>query len=103
MSTPSRSRRRAARWVAQSASGSPAGRAGGSSGLSRVGWPGPSARVVPPTAAASGVHSPLGSPGTYTRVPNTRERAVSDLASADLPVPMTPASSTLGLVITPAV
>ncbi len=53
---------------------------------------------VPPRAVATGVHSPLGSHGTYTRYPKATDRRAKDFARALLPWPITPANRTLGFV-----
>ena len=63
--------------------------------------PCPSSIAIPPTARATAVCSPLGSPGTYTRRPNAIDRVYSDLARADLPAPMIPAITMFGAVIRP--
>ena len=73
-----------------------------SSGFRRVAWPAPSRSTVPPTAWATTAHSPFGSPGTYTDRPAAIDRIAIDLASDDLPCPITPDKTTFGLVSSPA-
>lgn len=64
---PSSSRRRLRTSPSHSASGTDAGLGAASKGFNLPGSPGPSAMDVPPKAAATALHSPLGSHGTYTR------------------------------------
>jgi hypothetical protein len=57
--------------------------------------------ALPPTALATAVCSPFGSPGTYTRRPNGNERVYSDFARLDFPEPTIPANTMLGAVMMP--
>jgi hypothetical protein len=56
--------------------------------------------TAPPIASATGVHSPLGSHGTYALWPRATDLVISAFAVDDLPLPITPASSTFGFVMT---
>lgn len=64
---PRSSRRRLRTSPSHSACGTDAGLGAASKGFNLPGSPGPSAMDVPPKAAATALHSPLGSHGTYTR------------------------------------
>ena len=97
----SRPSRLALTCACHEASSSPEGRGPSSSGLRRAEVPTPSSTAWPPRARVTTVHSPFGSPGTYTRRPKATQRAARDFARVDFPRPIWPARQMLGLVSAP--
>ena len=69
-----------------------------SSGLIRVGWPGPMANGVTPNARHSASYSSLESPRMSALYPNSSIRMMNSLTHEDFPVPGLPMMNTLGLV-----